>query len=140
MQGLPPHIRVMSNSGESTASRVTDWANREIMETQSIHIFTFLITLTALQVLTRSQAAVPCCDSSHLYTDDKLILRPMWGKGDGQWRLLERGTVGYVCIWKQQKKCPLIGGFTRIIRLEKTYIGKSTGLGDRFHVPNNKMS
>lgn len=75
----------MSNSGESTASRVTDWANREIMATQSIHIFTFLITLTALQVLTRSQAAVPRCDSSHLYTVDKLIWRPMWGKGGGQW-------------------------------------------------------
>lgn len=86
----------MSNSGESTASRVTDWANREIMETQSIHIFTFLITLTALQVLTRSQAAVPCCDSSHLYTVDKLILRPMWGKGGGQWAM---ETVGERDWW-----------------------------------------
>lgn len=57
------------------------------MEAQSIHIFTFLITLTALQVLTRSQAAVPCCDSSHLYTVDKLILRPMWGNGGGQWAM-----------------------------------------------------
>lgn len=74
----------MSNSGESMGSRVTDWANREITETQSIHIFTFLITMTALQVLTRSPTAVPCCDSSHLYIVDKLILSSLWGKGGGQ--------------------------------------------------------
>lgn len=67
-----------------------------------------------------------------------LLTSWFWGQCGGrvvdnrQWRLLERGTVGYVCIWKQQKKFPLIGGFARIIRLGKAPVERSTGLGDRF--------
>lgn len=45
----------------------------------------------------------------------------------------------YVCIWKQQRKFPSIEGFARIIRLGKTNVGKSTGLGDHFQVPNSKV-
>ena len=62
-------------------SRVMDRANREIMETQSIHIFTSLSTLIALQVLTRPQADGPLCSSSPCYITDEMTWGPGWGGG-----------------------------------------------------------
>lgn len=58
---------------------------------------------------------------------------------NGQWRLLKRGTVGYVHL-EAAEEISLDRGFARIVRLGKMYMEKSTGLGDRFHAPNSKVN
>lgn len=86
----------MSNSGKSTGSRVTDQANREIMETQRIHIFTSLSTPTALQVLSRAPGDDPLHSSLPAIPLTSSYRDPGQGRvDDGQWQVELIGERGY---------------------------------------------
>ena len=107
-QGLLLHIRVISNSGKSVGSTMTEGANREITDTQSIHIFTPLITLRALQVLTRTPGRWPTLQLTCLLHPWQVDIGVQVREevDDGQWEmeLIRERTIGSVHIESQNKK------------------------------------
>ena len=89
-------------------STATEGANREIMETQSIHIFTPVITLRAPQVLTRTPGRRPTLQLTCLLRCWQVDIGVQVGEevDDGQWEmeLIRERTIGSVHIQSQKKK------------------------------------
>lgn len=92
--------------GDQGVSEWRVWTDREIKETQSFHIFTFLITLIALQVLTLSVARLPAIV-------DKLLGDPGWGGADdGQWEMVlpgEKDCELWTDLEAEGEICPYCG-------------------------------
>lgn len=103
--GIRDGVRRVSHStlgswaivGNPWVARVMDWVNREIMETQHIHIFTSLITLIALQVLTSVPSWRPTLQLISLLHHWQVDIGAQAREGldDGQWEVELIGKRDY---------------------------------------------